>query len=216
VQKQERTATAQMARMHVPGPQSDISGMMLGMMLGMMSGGGMMLTSRLERLRHAFAATGAAGAAEAGPVQGLLVTRPENRFYLTGFTGSSGYVLVTQAHALLLTDFRYTEQAAAQAPGYQIVRHGSPWFGTFGEQVAALGLNHIGFESDHINVADHQALQAAVPGVRLTPLRGVVEGLRLIKEDAEIETIARAVAWFGRCIPQASGQRHPPARHPRV
>ncbi|MDP2871722.1 MAG: Xaa-Pro peptidase family protein [Bacillota bacterium] len=142
-------------------------------------------------MRRVLAAT---EAPQGGPVEGLVVTRPENRFYLTGFTGSSGYVLVSLQHALLLTDFRYTEQAAQQAPAFEVVRHGSPWFETLAERACALGLTHLGFEADHLSVADLQAMQAAVPGVRLTPLCGVVEQLRLVKEPAEIEIIARAAA----------------------
>ncbi|MCC2686097.1 MAG: Xaa-Pro dipeptidase, partial [Paenibacillaceae bacterium] len=48
-------------------------------------------------------------------VEALLVTNDINRRYLTGFTGTSGYVLITAQRAYLLTDFRYMEQAGKQA-----------------------------------------------------------------------------------------------------
>ena len=44
----------------------------------------------------------------------FLVISPENRRYLTGFTGTAGWVLVTQKEAYFFTDFRYVEQAQQQ------------------------------------------------------------------------------------------------------
>lgn len=151
-----------------------------------------MRESRLGLLRGSLA--GDTATQDHAPPAGMLVTRPENRFYLTGFTGSSGYVLVTGEHARLLTDFRYTEQAALQAPEFETIRHASPWFQTFGEQVSALGLTRLAFESEHVSVADLESLRAAAPGLELVGLRGAVEQLRLVKDEGEIEAMSRAVA----------------------
>src|SRR5258708_23684792 len=69
--------------------------------------------SRVDRLRDLLA-----------PQQlgALFISKAENRTYLTGFTGSAGAVLVTASQVLLLVDFRYVEQAAAEAPGCEVVR----------------------------------------------------------------------------------------------
>ena len=69
--------------------------------------------SRVERLRELLA-----------PQQlgALFISKEESRTYLTGFTGSAGAVLVTASEVLLLVDFRYVEQAAAEAPGCEVVR----------------------------------------------------------------------------------------------
>ena len=48
-------------------------------------------------------------------VDGFLVSAPENRLYLSGFTGSAGYLVITGSEAVLATDFRYVEQAEAEA-----------------------------------------------------------------------------------------------------
>ena len=64
-------------------------------------------------------------------IDGIFISQPENRYYLSGFEGSSGYLLITSQDAVLATDFRYTEQAGAQAPGYrifQITGSLSDWF----------------------------------------------------------------------------------------
>jgi len=146
--------------------------------------------SRLAQARRALArTTGSHGAAEA-----LYVAQPHNRFYLTGFSGSSGYVLLTQRRAILFTDFRYVEQAEKQAPGYEIVRHGTPYLDTIRDTVGELGLRSIAFEADHLTVAEHAKLVAAVPGVDWIASTGVVEGLRTHKDAAEIRRIEQAVA----------------------
>lgn len=53
----------------------------------------------------------------------ILISHPSNRRYITGFTGSSGFALVTLQEAILLTDFRYIKQAEEQSPHFKIVRH---------------------------------------------------------------------------------------------
>ena len=54
-------------------------------------------------------------------LDGLLISAPENRRYLSGFVGSAGYLIITQSDAVLATDFRYIEQAGSQAPDFRIV-----------------------------------------------------------------------------------------------
>jgi Xaa-Pro aminopeptidase len=70
------------------------------------------LLDRIQRLRELLPGEGA---------DALLVSRPENIFYLTGFKGSSGSVLVTADDVCLFTDFRYEEQAKNQAPHSRLV-----------------------------------------------------------------------------------------------
>ena len=55
-------------------------------------------------------------------VDGLLVTRPENCFYLSGFTGDAGALLITAGQSYLLTDFRFIEQAREQSPHLEIIK----------------------------------------------------------------------------------------------
>ena len=58
---------------------------------------------------------------------GMLVSRPENRRYLSGFTGSAGNLLISPDQAILATDSRYTEQANDQAPDFRVVPAQSGW-----------------------------------------------------------------------------------------
>ena len=54
-------------------------------------------------------------------IEGLLIGCATNRRWLSGFTGSSGWLLITKEKALLGTDFRYWEQAQDQSPDFKII-----------------------------------------------------------------------------------------------
>ena len=130
----------------------------------------------------------------------LLVSSEENRRYLSGFTGSAGYLFITQDDAALATDFRYYEQVEQQAPDFRLVRvtGGSSWLP---DVVAEAGARRIGFESDDITVAVHQHLartlkeSSSLEGkrVRLAPTTGITVELRALKEPNEMELLQRAI-----------------------
>ncbi|MDW7651442.1 MAG: Xaa-Pro peptidase family protein [Bacillota bacterium] len=123
----------------------------------------------------------------------ILITNPVNVAYLSGFTGTLGYLLVTEKAAWLLTDFRYLEQARAQAAGWDIVDVcGSAW-----KQVAALldeeGIRGLLAEGDHLTVDVFEKVQAALEGVTLQVAPSPVGMLRKIKSEQEISLIEAAV-----------------------
>ncbi|MBX6377249.1 MAG: aminopeptidase P family protein [Clostridia bacterium] len=146
-----------------------------------------MTVGRLERLRAYLEEVG---------VQGLVVTQPDNRAYLSGFVGTAGALLVTAGAAILCTDFRYRDQAAAQAPGWEVVQHGTgeTLLERLGAVIAALGLKEVGFEPDAVTYADFQNMARTWPRVHLRPLPGAVERLRRVKEPEEVAAIRRATA----------------------
>ena len=169
------------------------------------------LRERLDRAEHAGAAAPAgAGAAtdaapsEAGPVDGVLISDANNRRYLSGFTGSAGHLLITRGAAVLLTDFRYVEQAGLQAPGFEAVKIDGAAWPPLAEQVKSLGVRRLGFEAEDLTVDSYlrlqQALAEAAPEAHLVPLRGLVEGLRQTKDSAEVELVRRAVAVADRAF----------------
>src|SRR6266513_5858675 len=99
-------------------------------------------------------------------LDGLVVTGPENIRYLSGFSGSLGYLVIGAAAAEILGDSRYWIQMEAEAPGFTLVRSG-PSHGLWAlvsERLKALGLLRIGIESQHLTVDQHQRLSAALPG----------------------------------------------------
>ncbi len=130
--------------------------------------------------------------------------------YLSGFDGSAGYLLVTPEAAVLATDFRYIEQAKAQAPEYEVfeITGGVPeWFPRL---VAGLSPGRLGFEAGHITLAQYRELSGvpdkAKPWLSLVPVDGLVESLRAIKEPEEIELITRAVEISDKAIEYIAGR----------
>lgn len=69
---------------------------------------------KLEKLRETFPQAG---------IDGLLITSPYNRRYMSNFTGTTGIVLISGEAAKFITDFRYVEQASKECEGYEIVQH---------------------------------------------------------------------------------------------
>ena len=153
------------------------------------------MSGRLEALRAAL---------QEQELDGLLVSAPENRRYLSGFTGSAGNLLITQQDAVLTTDFRYTEQAANQAPDFRVVRiSAAGWLPPLAKE---LGVRKLGFESAHMTVAGHTSLVKSLKdaaegnGVELTATTELVEPQRAIKDPDELALITRAVEISDRAF----------------
>lgn len=148
-----------------------------------------MPNSRLAALRRKLAENG---------IEAMLVSRPENRQYLSGFDGSSGFLLITGDAAVLATDFRYIEQAQSQAPGFEIFQTKGELNGWFSKLPGMAGIKKLGFEADYLSYDSYRKLTAAIKDGGLTtelvPVTGLVEGLRMVKDAAEMEFISRAVA----------------------
>ena len=129
----------------------------------------------------------------------VLISTPENRRYLSGFTGSAGWLLLTKGQAVLATDFRYTEQAGSQAPDYQVIQVKGGGWGWLVELLKAGGVRRLGFESQHMTVAAYQSLLDALkedPGLgktSLVPTSGLTEGLRIIKDQQELVLLQKAI-----------------------
>ncbi|RAV21092.1 M24 family metallopeptidase [Paenibacillus contaminans] len=123
----------------------------------------------------------------------LFITNSYNRRYLTGFTGSAGYVLITADTAVLLTDFRYTEQAAKQAAaGFQVEQFAGKPIVWVKDQLQKRGITSLGFEQDDVTYATYASYSADLEGIRLVPTDKVVETLRMIKDESEIAVIEQA------------------------
>lgn len=126
-------------------------------------------------------------------LDGFLTTSKENRQYLTGFTGTFGWVLVTQQNVYLLTDFRYIEQAQQQAKGCKLVqfKQYAPVV-TLRMLMEDLEVVTLGIESDRCTVEEYDLLANQVRRKAITPLKGFIEEVRRIKDEEEIALIAQA------------------------
>jgi Xaa-Pro aminopeptidase len=125
----------------------------------------------------------------------FLVSQPENRRYLSGFTGSAGYLIVTPQDALLLVDFRYTEQAGQQAPHCEVQRI----TGRLEEDLPAflerLGGKRWGFESANVTVALYDKVRPVFEqaGIALQGVEGAVENIRAAKDEGEQAALRKAI-----------------------
>ena len=124
----------------------------------------------------------------------LLVAKPENRTYLSGFTGSSAWLLISAEQAILITDFRYVEQATAQAPDFHVNQPDSTHFALIQKLCADWKVRRLGFEGDYLNVDEFRQYEEVLAGVELVPATNLVEGLRMFKDESEIAIMARAAA----------------------
>ncbi len=128
--------------------------------------------------------------------QGLdafLITDENNRRYLSGFTGSSGALLLGYSTAILVTDFRYYEQAAQQAPGWQLWKQTRDLDGTLAELLASEPPRRVGFEADTLAVASFERVKREAPSsIEWVPTEGVGRGLRAVKQPEEVQRLRTA------------------------
>jgi Xaa-Pro aminopeptidase len=129
-------------------------------------------------------------------LDGAVVAAPEtlssvNLRYLSGFTGSSAYLVVSQDRAWLLTDFRYTEQAEQESPDFELIRHGPQAADAIRELCTAHQLHRLGFEADKVPVSMWHDWQNAIPAV-WAALDGLIEDLRRVKTAEEIALLKNA------------------------
>jgi len=122
------------------------------------------------------------------------VVARENARYVTGFTGSSAYVIISPAARVLLTDDRYTEQAAEECPEFEIVRHERPFTKKLGEVLMDLSVKRLGFERGGLTVEMLDTFREDLPGVEFVPTLELIEEFRAVKDEGEIALIAKAAA----------------------
>ena len=142
-----------------------------------------MSASRLEKLRSAM---------KEGQVDALLISKPENRAYLSGFTGSAGWLLITQQHAYLITDFRYVEQATAEAPLFTVLKPDGMPQALLAELCQQAQVSRVGIEGDFVTVDDFATYSQALAQQELVSVTGLVESLRMVKDADELALMRRA------------------------
>lgn len=142
-------------------------------------------------------------------VDALLVTQPENRRYLSGFTGSAGWLIISPGSAVLMTDSRYYEQVGREAPDWGLARITGTPYPVLAEQLQAIGVRRLGFESQHVTVDQLETLKRELPDVEWVPLKDTVEPLRAVKDEGEIAAARRAVALTDQALAHALSVARP-------
>lgn len=158
------------------------------------------ISARLAAARAAIAQSG---------VDALLVSQPENRRYLSGFTGSTAVLLISQDAAYIATDSRYWEQAEMECPEYELVQvrgHVGP---TVKEMIGRSGSGRMGFEAQHATYADVEDWRNAAPEVEWLPTRDLIMALRAVKDDEEIAVLRRAIALADEALARTLARLRP-------
>ncbi len=151
--------------------------------------------NRIERLRKQL---------QKEKVDTLLILIEENRRYLSGFTGedgqfdeSAGALLISRDALVLATDSRFETQARQEAPAYEVVVYQKGLVKELPAMLKALKARRIGFESRRMSHEMHSKISQEIENsglsVELVPTLEMVESLRLIKDEAEIEALRNAV-----------------------
>jgi Xaa-Pro aminopeptidase len=158
------------------------------------------IPSRIDRVRAALAEAGA---------DALLVSQPEDRAYLSGFSGSAGCLLISREAALIATDFRYYEQAGLESPDYTLVKITSTLANALPEMMALAAVRRLAFQADHATFDDVQTWARAVPEIEWAPAKGLVMKLRAVKDAAEADALRAAIVLADEALAAALGQVAP-------
>ena len=130
-----------------------------------------------------------------GPHTAVAVHDPSNMFYLTeGYTGE-GLVYLSAESRVIITDFRYTEQAEKQAPGFRVemTDKGRSHNQILAELVKAEGITELRAETNYLSVDDFEAMRGTLgEEVSCVPLNKVPQKLREVKTPAEVVAIRKA------------------------
>lgn len=134
---------------------------------------------------------------DSSSLDALLVTSEPNVSYLSGFKGGESIALVSTKGCYFLTDFRYIEEAHKEvSPDFKIVRIERPLScaakSPFADTLSFCGVKRLGFEGAHISFSLYERLKNSLTGVKLLPTSNLVEGLRELKDNEEINILKEA------------------------
>ncbi len=126
-------------------------------------------------------------------LDGVVVVNAANRRYFSGFTGSTGWLIITPDDATLVTDGRYWERAAHEAPAYRLIRVRRRYDETLRE---ALGAHKgtFGFESQTVTVHQFRTMLESVDALDWQDADTILAGVRAVKDPDELDAMRRAAA----------------------
>lgn len=123
-------------------------------------------------------------------LEAVVILSDYNRRYLSGFTGTSGALIITESKQLLITDFRYIEQATSQAPDFTIIKQQGALIDEVKQQLEQLNVQNVGFEGNLVSYDTY--LQLSKSYISLISISGLVEQIREVKDESEIAIIQKA------------------------
>lgn len=123
---------------------------------------------------------------------GYLVCNPQDQYYLTGFDGEDGAVLVLPRAVYLLTDGRFAEAAEQQAPWARAIIRKESISAALAKLMRKHRVDKLAFDPDSLYYGQHTAIRKAISPTRLVPAPSLLSEMRLLKDESEIQAIERA------------------------
>ena len=157
--------------------------------------------ARIDKVRNLFEQRG---------LDGLIIESPSNRKWISGFTGTSGVAVITKDAKYFVTDSRYWEQVKVECPDFELVEAFGAVSSLSVEFLMSFTNAQLGFESDHVTVDQinswrsslEQSGDAAFP--KLRSVSGLIEELRMVKDDDEVRALSRAVELGDQAFKKAT------------
>jgi len=150
-------------------------------------------TKRIAKLRRSFEKT---------KIDALLVSKPENIFYLSGFRGDDSYLLITAKDKVILSDTRYEAELKEEMKGWRIMigsrrKSLSDLVNAF---VVKKGVQTLGFDPTHISYYQYKSFEKGLSVKKVKPCYRLIEHIRLVKDEEEIEKIKDATRVAQRAL----------------
>jgi Xaa-Pro aminopeptidase len=146
-------------------------------------------------------------------VDALVITSRPNWYYLTGFTGDSGALIVSRKGTTFITDGRFTLQGRAEMTGVRIQQQQGSLYASVGQFLKEWRMRRVGFDPAQTTVGQLNNLRkAAGASVRWVGTTGTVESLRMRKDAAELAQMRRTAILAGDVVQSAIGLLKPGIR----
>lgn len=143
-----------------------------------------MIEVRIEKLRQLMSNNN---------MDAVLIVGDTNRNYLSGFTGNESFSIITQDKKFFITDSRFTEQAINQVKGYEILDYSKngPFVDFLSNLIKKNNIKNLGFEEDIISFKTYKLYESKLD-CNLIPMNGIVEKIRITKDENELKLIRKA------------------------
>ena len=128
-------------------------------------------------------------------LDGLLLVKDSNLQYISGFRGSESYAVVSPNGRAFITDSRYTEQAEQECPDFEVFRWRVPFpkiEDMLKDVCERYKIKRLGFEKDRVTFDQYERFKRTLGDIEFIPTLGLVEELRYVKDQDEIDCIRKA------------------------
>ncbi|MCX6004069.1 MAG: Xaa-Pro peptidase family protein [Chloroflexi bacterium] len=137
----------------------------------------------------------------------MLVGSAANRRYLSGFTGSAGWLIISENRAIIAVDFRYVEQAKKETNGLDVFFIKGDITSWLPEILSNIGIKTLGVESEHLSIhLYHQlekTLKTSCSHIKVVPAKNIIESMRTVKDEIELALIQNAAEISDRAMQYA-------------